>query len=91
MDRTRDLWDRVGYGDILSEANRTKIATGRTPVVDEAWVRYFPGDEALMGEKIPMHHVGGGPITVPLPASRHIDAHMPGGYRYNPGGSGASG
>jgi HNH/Endo VII superfamily nuclease toxin with a HHH motif len=89
--RTRDLWDRVGIGDILSDANRARIAAGRTPVVDEAWVRHVPGDKALIGEKIPMHHVGGSPITVPLPASRHIDAHMPGGYRYNPGGPGASG
>jgi filamentous hemagglutinin len=81
----------VGIGDILSDANRARIAAGRTPVVDEAWVRHVPGDKALIGEKIPMHHVGGSPITVPLPASRHIDAHMPGGYRYNPGGPGASG
>ena len=30
-------------------------------------------------------------LTVPLPATRHLDAHMPSGYRYNPGGPGRSG
>jgi len=25
-------------------------------------------------------------LTVPLPDTRHLDAHMPGGFRYNPGG-----
>ncbi len=87
----RNLWDKTGYGDILSEANRKAIAAGRTPLVDEQWIKYFPGDEALMNEQIPMHHIGGTPITVPLPASRHLDAHMPGGFRRNPGGPGTSG
>ncbi len=89
--RTRDVWDNAGLDDILSDANRKAIAGGRSPVVDDAWVRHFPGDEALMGERISPHHLGGGPITAPLPASRHLDAHMPGGFRYNPGGPGATG
>jgi filamentous hemagglutinin len=40
---------------------------------------------------IPMHHIQGTPIVVPLPAMRHLDAHMPGGFRFNPGGPGTSG
>lgn len=80
----------MGYGDILSESNRKIIAGGkRTPVVDDAWVKYFPEDEGLMGETIPMHHIQGTPLTTPLAASRHLDAHMPGGYRNNPGGPGS--
>lgn len=35
-----------------------------------------------------MHHVQGSPLTVPLPDTRHLDAHMPGGFRYNPSGPG---
>jgi RHS repeat-associated protein len=89
--RTRNLWDKVGLEDILSEANRKSIAIGRSPVVDTAWVKHFPGDAALVGQKISPHHIGGGPITVPLPKSRHLEAHMPGGFRYNPGGPGATG
>lgn len=87
---TRDLWDNTGYGDILSDANRAAIARGRTPVVDSSWVRNFPEDAGLLGERIPMHHIQGTPITVPLPATRHLDAHMPGGFRYNLGGPGSA-
>ncbi len=87
---TRDLWDRLGNGEILSPANRDAIAQGRTPQVDDAWVRFFPEDAGLMGELISPHHIQGFPITVPLPATRHMDAHMPGGYRFNPGGPGAA-
>jgi filamentous hemagglutinin len=85
--KLRDLWDDIGYEDILSKANRDRIAKGRTLVVDDDWITHFPGDQALRGEKIPMHHVQGSP----LPASRHLDAHMPGGFRYNPEGPGTSG
>lgn len=87
---TRDLWDNTGYSEILSEANRSAIAKGRTPVVDEDWIKHFPEDAGLFGEKIPMHHIQGTPVSVPLPATRHMDAHMPGGYRYNPGGPGSA-
>ena len=89
--KLRDRWDDGGYGDILSEDNRGRIAKGKTPIVDDAWVEHFPGDAGLMGEKINMHHIGGNGITVPLPHSRHRDAHMPGGYKNNPGGPGMSG
>jgi RHS repeat-associated protein len=89
--RLQGVWDEAGIGDILSASNRQRITKGRTPVVDEDWVRHFPDDRALLGERIPMHHVGGSPFTVPLPDSRHLDAHMPGGYRYNPGGPGRTG
>jgi HNH/Endo VII superfamily nuclease toxin with a HHH motif len=87
---TRDLWDKAGYGGVLSDANRVAIARGRTPVVDGPWIRYFPEDAGLLGERIPMHHIGGSPITVPLPATRHLDGHMPGGFRYNSGGPGST-
>ena len=86
----RDLWDDLGY-DILSTANRKLIAKGNTPIVDEKWVTVFAGDAKLLGEKISIHHIGGNKLGVPLPKTRHIDAHMPGGFRRNPGGPGTSG
>ncbi|WP_225981737.1 LysM peptidoglycan-binding domain-containing protein [Paracidovorax avenae] len=86
----RDHWDDLGYSEILSQANRAAIAAGRTPKVDNDWVRVFPEDAGLIGERISMHHIGGLPVTIPLPATRHMDAHMPGGYRYNPGGPGSA-
>ena len=84
----RDHWDDLGYGDILSDSNRSAIARGRTPKFDDAWVSVFPEDAGLVGERIPMHHIGSYPVTVPLPAIRHLDSHMPGGFRYNPSGPG---
>ena len=86
----RDHWDTLGYSEILSSTNRTAIATGRTPKVDADWIKVFPEDAGLHGERIPMHHIGGLPVTIPLPATRHMDAHMPGGYRYNSGGPGSA-
>jgi RHS repeat-associated protein len=87
----RNLWDEMGSGEILSLDNRVLIAQGRPPVVDAQWVQHFPGDAPLLGEQITIHHIGGGKISVPLPKSRHIDAHKPGGFRRNPGGPGTSG
>ena len=86
----RDHWDDLGYGEILSDANRSAIGRGVTPKVDDAWINVFPEDAGLVGERITMHHIGGSPITVPLAATRHLDAHMPGGFRYNPGGPGSA-
>jgi filamentous hemagglutinin len=83
---TRDLWDSLGYGDVLSQTNRAAIAKGLTPTVDDAWLSYFPEHAPYLGELITMHHVQGLPLTIPAPASLHLDSHMPGGFRYNSGG-----
>lgn len=37
----RDNWDDLGYGQILSTENRAAIAKGKTPKVDDAWVKVF--------------------------------------------------
>ena len=84
----RDVWDATGNRDVLSAANRELIASGQNPVVDAEWIAAFPGHAAYLGESITIHHIAGSPITVPLPGSAHRDAHMPGGFRYNPGGTG---
>ena len=87
----RNLWDELGYGEILSDTNRAAIARGRFPKVDDAWIAVFPEDASLMGgERISMHHINGSVVTMPLPAKRHLDAHIPGVYGYNPGGPGGS-
>ncbi|WP_339421432.1 hypothetical protein, partial [Pseudomonas sp. RL_105y_Pfl1_103] len=57
--------DDLGYGQILSTENRAAIAKGKTPKVDDAWIKVFPEDAGLKGERIPMHHVQGSPLTVP--------------------------
>ena len=40
----RNLWDELGYGEILSDANRAAIARGKVPRVDDAWIAVFPED-----------------------------------------------
>jgi len=87
--QTRDLWDQTGYGSLLSDTNRRLIARGRVPVVDDAWIAIHPEDAGLRGEQVRIHHVQGLPINTPLPKSRHMDTHMPGGFRHNPGGVGS--
>ena len=87
----RDSWDAAGYGDALSEQNRAHIARGRAPIVDEAWIRYFPGDASLFGETISIHHIRGSRLNVPLPFTRHKDAHSPEGTKKNSGGPGMTG
>jgi RHS repeat-associated protein len=89
--KLEQIWEEGGYGDILSQANKDRIADRLVPRVDDAWIEAFPGDAAFIGEKITIHHVGGTQVFVPLSKTRHMDAHMPGGYRYNPGGAGGSG
>lgn len=86
--RTREVWDQAGIGEILSASNRWKIDNDLSPVVDSAWIRWFPEHAGQKGETIVMHHVDGNRITVPLPTTRHNEAHQPGGTRYNPGGPG---
>jgi hypothetical protein len=88
---TMKAWDEAGYGGALSPENRARINGRRTPIVDDAWIEWFPGDAPLRGEQIRIHHIQGGKLVVPLPESRHKDAHSPGGYRKNPGGPGRTG
>jgi filamentous hemagglutinin len=85
-----NTWDESGYGHIMSDANRAAIRARRSPVVDEAWIKAFPEDAGLAGERIIIAHIGGYPFVVPLPHSRHMDSHFPGGTRYNHGGPGSA-
>jgi hypothetical protein len=84
--KVRDLWDELGYREILSDENRSRIATGLVPVVDEDWINVHPEDAGLRGQIISIHHVLGLPLSGPVPYRRHLNAHMPGGTRFNSGG-----
>ncbi|WP_395741177.1 hypothetical protein [Prosthecobacter sp.] len=86
---TMKLWDSLGYQDLLSTANRNSIRNNRVPIVDDAWIQHHPEDAGLRGQIITIHHVQGLPLNAPLPYSRHLDAHRPRGFRYNPGGIGS--
>ncbi|MEM6791112.1 MAG: RHS repeat-associated core domain-containing protein [Myxococcota bacterium] len=84
----RDVGKSTGV-DALSPSNLKRIAKKRVPVVDEQWLKWFPGDR--LGEKISIHHVAGTRFNLPLRKTNHLDAHMPGGFKLNPGGPGKSG
>lgn len=66
----REWRDRYGDG-ILSESNRAMIARGRAPVVDDAWIAAFPKQAPFKGVLLEHHHVGGGALAIPLPATVH--------------------
>lgn len=87
----RDLWDDLGYGDMLSPANRALIARGRSPIVDEAWIKFNPEDAGLAGEIIEIHHVANLLPRVPWPETRHRDLHREdGGTNKGPAGPGSA-
>ena len=50
----------------------------------------FPSKRGFNGGDISMYHIGSTPMTVPLPATRHLNAHLPGGFRYNVDGPGSA-
>ena len=59
------------YGDRLSLANRTRIASGQAPIVNATWVQHYPQHAAYLGETLEHHHVGQGSRAVPLPETLH--------------------
>jgi hypothetical protein len=87
----RNLRDDIGLGDVLSKENRLLINQGRTPLGRRRLGKTLPGRQRLDGPADNAAPVGGSPITVQLSKPRHQDAHMPGGFKRNPGGPGTSG
>ncbi len=79
------VWDEAGYGEMVSNANRDRLAGRLIPIVDEEWVLYFPEHAADMGKHITPHHVGGLPFIIFLSRSEHLNIHYPGGFRWNHG------
>jgi hypothetical protein len=63
-------WARE-YPDTLGSGNRDLMKEGLSPVVDDIWVQYFPEHAPYMGETLIHHHLGQGPIAIPLPDSVH--------------------
>ncbi|MGH9267330.1 MAG: hydrolase [Acidimicrobiales bacterium] len=70
---SRAFWRGWGdtYGDTLSAANRSFIDEGLSPVVDDVWLRTFPEHGSYLGETLVHHHLGRGPMAIPLPQPVH--------------------
>lgn len=59
----------------LIAANLSRIAKGRSPKVDETWIKNMPKhSSAVMGEVIEHHHINGGRYATSLPKSLHRGA-----------------
>lgn len=86
---TSQPWIANAHAATPAQIERYFRQKGYLPYSERSF--FNPGTETrLLGERIPMHHVQGLPLTIPLPASRHLDAHMPGGFRYNSGDIGSA-
>ena len=66
----------------LSPRNRRMIKQRRSPEVDDTWIKHHPEHSNYKGQKIDIHHKGGGQETQELPWGEHRGA---GNYnRYHP-------
>ncbi|MDB5339642.1 MAG: outer rane adhesin like protein [Planctomycetaceae bacterium] len=59
------------YGNTLSEANGLAVKAGRSPVVDDQWIKQFPEHAPYKGETLIHHHLDYGPKAIPLPDTLH--------------------
>jgi hypothetical protein len=62
---------RKKWPDHLSPANRTSIANGRPPVVDDTWIRANAQHARYRGETLIHHHIGQGGRAVAIPEGLH--------------------
>ncbi|MEU2614198.1 SpvB/TcaC N-terminal domain-containing protein [Micromonospora sp. NPDC007271] len=60
----------------FSKENKKEIQAGRSPLVDEQWLKHHEHD-LFEGDKLHHHHVDRGPIAVPLPKRFHEIFHEP--------------
>lgn len=58
---------------MFSKSNLALIKAGRSPIVDDVWIKNNPSHEAYKGQKLVHHHVGQGNMAVPLPEKVHRD------------------
>jgi RHS repeat-associated protein len=64
------------HPETISPSNRALIEKGRSPIVDEQWVKHYPGHALAEGDKLIHHHVEQGPWASPLPQSFHSIFHQ---------------
>ena len=74
------------YGDTLSPENQAAVKAGRSPIVDDTWIRHFPEHAPYKGETLIHHHLDYGPMAIPLPETVH--SKQPGWGIWHPEHSG---
>jgi hypothetical protein len=59
------------YPEMLSEENRARILAGKSPIVDEVWIRYHPNQKSFLGEKLEHHHINNLGEATYIPQTLH--------------------
>ena len=57
--------------EALSSNNQALIQSGRSPIVDTQWIRYYPQHGSFVGETLVHHHMGQGPYATAVPMTIH--------------------
>ena len=60
---------------MFSAANLRRIKQGRSPLVDDAWVKFNPKHAGHLGDKLIYHHIDQGRFASGLPESILTDTH----------------
>ena len=63
------------YPEMFSDANKAAIRAGRSPIVDDAWIKYNPTHQSIAGDKLIHHHIDQGAIASGLPETIHQALH----------------
>jgi len=59
------------YPEMLSEENKARILAGKSPIVDEVWLKYHPNQKAFLGERLEHHHINNVGEAAYVPQSLH--------------------
>lgn len=62
---------RMQKPEMFSQANQRAIRQGRSPIVDDKWVKFNPQHADYLGEKLIHHHIDQGRFASGLPESIH--------------------
>jgi RHS repeat-associated protein len=68
---------RESHPEFFSDYNKSRIARGLAPHVDDQWVQHFPEHALLPRKKLIHHHLEIGPWAAPLPEDAHSMFHGP--------------
>jgi hypothetical protein len=67
------FWEQLlqRHPELFDEENRKLIKEMRPPIVNDRWLKYFPKHAGYRRQKLRHHHLGRGPLAVPIPEKAH--------------------
>ncbi|WP_223302356.1 RHS repeat-associated core domain-containing protein [Flavobacterium branchiophilum] len=68
------FWRQVrnSHPEMFSEINKKNIAKGKSPIVDDTWVKHNPSSANYMKDKLVHHHIDQGRFAVGIPEQAHV-------------------